>query len=209
MKEHEAADRVVVAINALLDNVMVGVVYLDRRGRIVEANARARAILRCGDGLADRAGYLHARMEADDARLGNLLRRVCGSASPAVAGSIAVERLPKLPRLAVHLSPMSVDGDGIGIGRAAALALIVDPAGKPRLDADHVAATLGLTRAESSVAVALAQGASVRDIATGTGRKESSVRWLIKNIHNKLDVSRNADMVRMVLTAAWGAGPSP
>ena len=208
-KKHGAADRFVAAINSLFDNFMVGVVYLDRRGKIIEANARARAILRRGDGLAAKAGYLRAQEAADDVRLGDLLARVCDRGRAATAGSIAVQQSPKLPRLAVHLSPVAVDGEGIVITHAAALALIVDPAAKARLDADHVVATLGLTRAESRVAVALAEGASVRDIATSTGRKESSVRWLIKNIHTKLDISRNADLVRMVLIAAWGAASRP
>ena len=48
-------------MTALLDNPRVGVLHLDRRGRIIEANGRARNILRHGDGLADRDGTLRAR----------------------------------------------------------------------------------------------------------------------------------------------------
>ena len=70
------------SLTTLLDNTMVGVIYLDRRGMILEANSRARAILRRGDGLLDRAGFLHARMAADDVRLGSLLARVLPSAGP-------------------------------------------------------------------------------------------------------------------------------
>ena len=192
----------------LLDNATVGVIHLDRRGLIVEANARARATLRRGDGLVDQAGCLRARVAADDIRLGALLARVlAGSGRPATSGSIAVQRSPTLPRLAVHMTPVAVAGQEFGIGRVTALVLIVDPAAKPRLEAEQVAATLGLTRAESRVAVALAEGASVREIATTTGRQESSVRWLVKQVHAKLEIPRNADLVRMVLAAAWGTGP--
>lgn len=91
----------------------------------------------------------------------------------------------------------------------AALALIVDPAVRPSIDAESVASILGLTPAESRVASALAEGAAVRDIATATQRKESSVRWLVKNIHAKLGISRNADLVRMVLFVAWAPGVWP
>ena len=52
-------------VTALLDNPRVGVLHLDRRGRIIEANGRARCILRQGDGLADRNGTLCARAPAD------------------------------------------------------------------------------------------------------------------------------------------------
>lgn len=198
------------SLTALLDNAMVGVIYLDRRGVIVEANARARAILRRGDGLADQAGRLRARVAEDDVRLGTLLARVLpGSRRPATSGSIAVQRAPTLPRLAVHMTPVAIPGQEVGISSVAALALIVDPAAKPRIEAERVAATLGLTRAESKVAVALAEGAPVRDIAATTGRQESSVRWLVKQIHAKLEIPRNADLVRMVLSSAWGTGPPP
>ena len=38
-------------VSALLDNPRIGVLHLDRRGRIMEINDRARSILRQGDGL--------------------------------------------------------------------------------------------------------------------------------------------------------------
>ncbi len=195
------------SLTALLDNAMVGVAYLDPRGMIVEANARARAILRHRDGLEDRAGYLRAHMAADDVRLGNLLARVLpGNGNAATSGSTAVRRSPTLPSLAVHVLPVAVAGREAVLSRVAALVLLVDPRTQPRLDVERVGAALGLTRAESRVAVALAEGASVRDIARTTERQESSVRWLIKQIHAKLEIPRNADLVRMVLSAAWGTG---
>ena len=175
----------------------------------IEANNRARAILRRADGLVDRAGYLRAQVAADDPRLGNLLSSVLDSGRPATTGSIAVERTPKRPRLAVHLSPIDVDGRGsssVALLRSHSLSI---RRARGAFDVDQVAVPLGLTRAGSRVAVALAEGASVRDIATGTGRKESSVRWLIMNIHSKLDISPNADLVQMVLTAVWARVRDP
>ena len=47
-------------LSGLLDNSRIGVVHLDRSGRVVAANAPALAILRRGDGLSDRDGPLHA-----------------------------------------------------------------------------------------------------------------------------------------------------
>ena len=194
----------------LLDNTLVGVVYLDRRGMIVETNARAREILRQDNGLSDRGGFLRARLAADDDALGRLLARaVPRFGGEAVSGSMTVERSsllppasPLVPRLGLHVCPVAADWANFGIGRVAALVLIVDPTAGPRIDSDRVAETLGLTRGESRVAVALAEGRTVRDIATATHRAESSVRWLVKRIHAKLDISRQADLVRMVLSIA-------
>ena len=55
-----------------LDDMRIGMICLDWRGMIVEANSRACAILRHRDGLVDRGGFLHARVPADDRRLGEL-----------------------------------------------------------------------------------------------------------------------------------------
>ena len=52
-------------VTALLDNPRIGVLELDRRGRILEGNDRARSLLRHGDGLLDRNGMLRARAPAD------------------------------------------------------------------------------------------------------------------------------------------------
>ena len=64
----------------LLDNVRAGVIQLDRRGRLVAANNRARALLRRGDGLRDEDGRLRAALPREDATLPGADR-----AGPAVA----------------------------------------------------------------------------------------------------------------------------
>ena len=57
----------------LLDSTRIGVLHLDRRGRIMEANDRASAILRRGDALVDRDGVPYARAPEDRLRLERLL----------------------------------------------------------------------------------------------------------------------------------------
>ena len=77
--------------------------------------------------------------------------------------------------------------------------LIVDLGSGANVDADLVAGTFGLTRAESQVAAALAEGSTVREIAKATFRAESTARWLVKPVYAKLGISRQADLVRIVL----------
>lgn len=191
----------------LLDNTHVGVIYLDRRGKIIEANARAVGILLRVDGLSDRGGFLCTRIAADNAELGRLLARALPAPGTAAAsGSMAVARSPELPRFALHVNPVVVDQPDFGARRVAAIVLIVDPGNQPNISPDLLAATLGLTEAESRAAAALAAGSSVADIASATRRQESSVRWLVKRMHAKLGISRQADLVRMVLSAGQFGG---
>ena len=65
-----------------------------------------------------------------------------------------------------------------------------------------MAATLGLAQVESQVVVWLAEGRTVREIAAATGCAEASVYRRLGRICHKLDISRQADLVRLVLSVA-------
>jgi len=188
---------------ALLENTQVGVIQLNRGGKIVATNDRALDILKRGEGLVDRGGYLNARIATDNDRLKKLLAlAIPALGGQAAAGSMTVGRSPHLPRLALHVNPVTVRQMDLSARRVAALVLVVDPLSQPRIDPDLVAETLGLTLAESQVATALAEGSNVRDIAAATRRKESTVRWFIRQIYEKRGISRQADLVRLGLSLA-------
>ena len=197
------------SLAGLLDNTRVGVIHLGRRGRIVEANDRARDILRHGDGLFDEDGFLHARLPADHDRLQTLLAAALppfGGEAPS-GGSMAIRRSPGLPSLLLHLSPVGERRADFRSRRVAALALLVDPASEPRIDPELVASVLGLTPVESQVAALLAQGRTVREIAAATGRAEHTVRWHLGRIFKKRGLSRQADLVQLVLSLSESPGP--
>ena len=188
---------------ALLENTQVGVIQLNRGGKIVAANDRALDILNRGEGLVDRGGFLSAQTPTDNARLKRLLALALPArGGQAAGGSMTVGRSSHLPRLALHVNPVTVQQMDLSSRRVAALVLVVDPLSQPRIDPDLVAETLGLTLAESRVATALAEGSNVRDIAVATRRKESTVRWFVKQIYEKQGISRQADLVRLGLSLA-------
>ena len=197
------ADALGASLSGLLDNMMIGVLCLDWRGMIIQANDRARAILRQGDGLIDRGGFPHARLAADDLRLRRLLARsLPRSSGQRTSSSMSVARSPAKPRYGLHVTPVDARDARFAMVGVAALMLIVDPEAKPRIDPERVAAVLGLTPAEARVAVALAAGATTKEIAATTQRAENTVRELTKRVHVKLGISRRADLVRMVLGGA-------
>ena len=188
-------------VTALLDNPRIGVVHLDRRGRIMEINDRARSILRQGDGLSDRDGVLRAREAADRLRLERLVASALpASGAVAVSGSMLLGRSSGLPPLVLHVKPVAVPQPDYGARLVAALILIIEPKSQHRIDPDLVGRTLGLTPMESRVAVWLAEGKSVRDMAEATGHTPGSIYWQLKQIYQKQPISRQADLVRLVLS---------
>ena len=65
-----------------------------------------------------------------------------------------------------------------------------------------MAATLGLTPLEGQVAVWLAEGKTVRELAAARGRQVDTIHWHLKQIYQKLGIARQADLVRLVLSVA-------
>ncbi len=186
-------------LTEMLDATGLGIIQLDARGRIAAANDRALALLRAGDRLFDRNGLLFACSPQDNDDLQNLLSRALPpSGARGAGGSMVVSRSGPLPPLVLHVNPVG------GLHRSnypmpqAALVLVLDPAAEVDIDPAVVAEALDLTEMESRVAVQLAQGMSVHEIAAAMGRKESTIRSHVKRTFLKHGLSRQMQLVRLV-----------
>ena len=197
----EGAEAVAGGLASLLENRRIGVLYLDRRGRLLAANAPALSVLRRGDMLFDQGGTLHARRPAEDDRLQGLLGRALPQFGPAppAGGSMTLRHSLRGAWLGLRVTPVGDADAHSGDRRVAALALLVDPANRPRIDPQWVAEALGLTPSEARVAALLAEGRSVRDIAASAGHRESYVRSQLRDIYKKLGLPGQVALVRAVL----------
>lgn len=181
---------------ALLDTRRIGMLLLDRDGRIVEANDRARDTLGRNDGLTVRDSRLAAARPAEAGRLTGLLNEACRGRT---GGSMPITRPPQ-PPLVVYATPMATAGELPRGARHAARVLLAEPFSAPPVNAQRVSAALGLTPAQGRVVAALAAGGTVASIATATHRTEAAVRWHIREALGRLGLSRQADLVRVVLS---------
>ena len=189
----------------LLENPRIGAIHLDRRGRILEVNDRALSLL--GDGTvlsSDRHGTLFAHEPSDQLRLELLLAAALPApGAAAISGSMLLDGQPELPTLAVHVKPVGVPQPDYAARHVAALVLIVEPGNWHRINPVWVATALGLTPLESQVAVLLAEGKSVREIARIMELSVHTIYWHLQQIyHKKAPLSRQVDLVRLVLSVA-------
>ena len=197
------------SLTDMLENTRIGVIHLGRDANIVAANDRARDILRLGEGLLDAGGQLSAWLPPENARLKQMLAAALRpSGGKPVGGSMTIRRRPLLPRLTVHVNPVTAREWDFGRWDTAALVLVVEQENHAKFDVvvenqinrAHVSAMLDLTPAETQVAALLAEGETVRSIAAATERKESSIRWHLGRIFKKNDISRQSELVRLVLS---------
>ena len=185
--------------SALLENARTGVIEFDRRGRVKAVNDRAGNFLRSEYGLKYQAGRLKSSDPLENAELGRLL----GSALPgrggiASSGSMTLHTPGAYSRTILHICPVptpSVQARGAGIG---AIGLLLNVPRRTRIQPARLASILGLTAAESDLAVALARGQTIREIAVDTRRSETTLRWHLKHIFAKHGLARQIDLVQLV-----------
>ena len=197
-----AAEARTASLTELLDNTMIGVLYLDWRGKIVEANARARAVLIEGGSLVEREGVLVARAATERAILERTIARALSPSADATGGSLAVSGRSPGSRHVLHVTPVSSSAAHFGAFLPAAQVLILDWGMKKRVDPALLMATVGLTPAESEVAAALTSGSSVAAVAAATNRKVSTVRWFVRQLYAKLGVANQAELAAAVLSVS-------
>ena len=194
-------------LGGTLDNLLatsgLGVIQLDGRGRIAAANDRAQSLLRTGDILFDKGGCLFARTPRDDAELQKLLGRALPPyGTQGSGGSIVARRASGRLPLVLHVIPVGGTETEAGAWPVAALVLIPDAAGGCIVAPGTAALALRFTRAESEVAVLLAQGLTVREVAATMARRESTIRSHVKHMFTKHGLTRQADLVRLVRSLA-------
>ena len=173
----------------------MGTLILDRHGRVVEADERARTILSCSDGLTISGRRLTAIPPADEDGVARLIGAVCDGHQ---AGSMPIVRSSP-PPLVLYATPLQPAGSPPWANQWVASVLIAEPFSAPTINARRVSAALGLTPAQARVAAALAAGETAASIAEATHRTEATVRWHIRAALSRLGLARQADLVRVVL----------
>jgi DNA-binding CsgD family transcriptional regulator len=184
-----------------VDGLPVGVVFLDRRGRVLEANREARAIAAGSDGFRldhDQVrGGTPSQCTALSRLIGGALATTLGDGADS-GGSLRLDR-PSLRRAyEVLVSPLNGKGESLTpVNGAAAVLVITDPEHHAEPPHERLQRLYGLSPAE---AWGIASGKRQTELAAERGISPETVRTYLRRARDKTDVKRTADLVRLILT---------
>jgi len=178
-----------------LQHLARGAILTDAGGRVVEANQAAERILRLGDGLTIRDGQICARRNFETTKLACLIASAAGSGRGLSAGCMLVTRDGGRPSYVIRVGPVSAGEAGYDLPMAVVLVSVPND---NRVSEGELAELYGLSPAESRVAIALAQGKRLTELAAEWGLQITTLRTQLSSILKKCEVERQSDLVRIV-----------
>lgn len=183
----------------------VGIIILDRTGKVIRLNARASTILAERDGIVLRGD----KIVLEDAELGRQLhgRLLRPEETPL---TLRVERPSGRGDLLLVVGTANAPGYVTAGGGPASVLFLNDPVRAPRVSPDAIRDLLGLTQSEATIAAEMANGASLTDTAARLGVSPNTVRAHLRSIFAKTGVKRQSQLVQLVLHSLPGlTRPAP
>lgn len=187
-----------------VDYLPRGVFAFDGNGRLLWTNRTGHELCRQADGLAIRKSNLTAALPAENQRLQQLIRQTVqpgNDIDPSCGDTMLVSRPSGLRRYIVLVSPLSAGRRPRNDRHPAAIVFVTDPERTPEVSMDQLMRLYGLTPAEAQLALHLAVGLSLKDIAERSRRTMNTVRSQLKQVLHKTGTTRQAQLVRLVLQA--------
>jgi len=180
----------------VLEHLSDGVIVLDRRSRLVFANASAREFEQ--QGMLRLRGSFAACAAPHAQRLAALIR----SATEGGAGGSMT--MPGSNGQYLNVTVSSLRGADVGrfsdgsIKDAAVLVFIIDPAARGRVSPRLMMEAYGLTYAEARVAQASSSGKTVDETAVALGLSANTIKTHLRRVFAKTATTRQAELARLV-----------
>jgi DNA-binding CsgD family transcriptional regulator len=179
----------------ILDKLDRGVVLLDARGRVLDANSLAMRVLEAGDGMAVRSGRFVFSDAVLDARLSRLLEPRGSMAADRSTALAARVRRANGASYRVVATPVPKDADERDV---AVVVLIYAPDGQRDISTEVLRELYALTPAQAQVARSLFAGRSVEESAAALNLSLNTVRTHLKQIFNRCEVQSQAELLHLL-----------
>jgi DNA-binding CsgD family transcriptional regulator/PAS domain-containing protein len=194
----------------VLDRLSVGIILLNRSGRVVFANAAGRAMTALDGPLRLRNSVATTSSSTHSKRLRDL---VDAAVRGMPVGTMSLPHSDDGRLFTVLVS--SVRGrdidrfDGFGMRNAAAMLVIHDPARPIQIPSEWIMDAYGLTQAEARVALCAASGATIPETANRLNVSPNTVKTHLRRIFDKTGTSRQTELGRLMASIGLLRANSP
>jgi DNA-binding CsgD family transcriptional regulator len=184
-----------------LNHWFQGVFLLDRSGRVTWMNRMAEGLVKKADGLSVQHDRLCAALPHETLQLENLVRQTLAAkvSGPNIHGVLTVSRLAKKRPLVLSVDRLSTHRTLFADVKGVCIVVVSDPDASVSSGEGVLRHLYGLTGTESRVALLLAQGSDVKEIAEHLSVLPNTVRIHLKNIFHKTSTKRQAELLRVLL----------
>ena len=185
-----------------VDQLSVATVILDEQGRVLNTNAVARAMLDEADGLGQRGQRLHIASRPADKALQEALESIARARrgqEPSVVKALRVPRSTGRSDLGLVIRPVPTSEWSEGQSSPCTAVFISDPDFRDSASQQTLGELFGLTPAEANLAILLARGLSLAEVSEAQNISPHTARAQLKSIFSKTGVSRQAELVRLIL----------
>ncbi len=194
-------------IEQTLDLVTTGIILIEGRGNVCLANRAARDIAantlecRIGEPLRTLAATHRDRLKA-------VMDRILAGAHELEDNvvSCALPRDPGQRDLMLVACTLPAADQMQASGPVAAL-FLTDPDKRPRVSATTLASLFGLTPTEAEIALELADGKKPADIGTSLGVAQTTIAFHMRNLFQKTNTNRQAELVALLLAGPLALTP--
>ncbi|WP_439861899.1 helix-turn-helix transcriptional regulator [Pseudomonas sp. MBLB4136] len=195
-----------------ISRLSVATIVLDENGSVLRINPVAQEILDASDGLKLVGGRLEATYPSDNRELQQLIRNAFAKESHEGGGSaeaMSVARPSGQVSLGLVVETIPSLEWAEGKSKPAAVVYIRDAVGKSLASEVITKQLFNLTRAETALAMELANGLSLEEAAEALNIRRNTARAHLRSIFSKTGVRRQTELVRIMLNSVVALGKSP
>ena len=179
---------------AALDSIVVGVLIVDPKARVLFMNSLGGQLCAADDGICVGSDQIiRLSKPASTAKFHTLISQAANGAGD---GLFMIER----PELGSPLSAFVALVPTCGPTDVQIGIYLRDPLSKKIPSPEQLAPLFSLTRGEARIAHSLVLGYSLEEAATMSGIATGTARNYLKRVFNKLDVTRQSEIVRKILS---------
>ena len=192
-----------------VDQLSLATIILDERGRLLNTNSVAQNLLEEEDGLSLRNLHLHIQNRQLNKTLQEAVTTIIEAQQ---RGETSVVRALRIPRsagradLGMVIRPVPLSEWGEGQSSPCATLFISDPDRRESASQQILGDLFNLTPAEANLAILLSRGQSLAEVSQAQSISQHTARAQLKSIFAKTNVSRQAELVRLILKSVASMG---